>query len=238
MNFEYSYRAFLITSLLFGCLILLFMSIKLSGNPSIQEEYTYDITLVPEEISENVEMASTVHKSTEIETNRAYNEADRFISEIENENKELARTIEEKLQEMEKALEDSRMAKHGELIESSVEVKKRNQLANPKKGTSKETEGESGNRNTTLSYRLVDRKEMYLPNPVYTCYGSGRVVINIEVDKHGNVKNGSYNNSASTTSNQCLIDAAMEYALQARFNAMVSKEKQLGTITYNFPGQE
>ena len=84
---------------------------------------------------------------------------------------------------------------------------------------------------------MKDRKDILLPNPVYTCYGSGKVVINIEVNELGKVIKTTYNKNASTTGNQCLIDSASEYAAKARFNTEAAKIRQLGSITFNFPGQ-
>ena len=93
------------------------------------------------------------------------------------------------------------------------------------------------NRNSTNSYRLVDRTALFFPNPVYTCDGFGKVVISIEVSATGKVTKANYNKRNSTTTNQCLIDKALEYAYLSRFNTAPSKPEQLGTITYNFPGQ-
>lgn len=92
-------------------------------------------------------------------------------------------------------------------------------------------------RNSTVSYRLVDRSALDLPNPVYICDGSGKVVINILVSETGRVLKVNYNEASSTTTNECLIDSALEYAQEAIFSTSSSKPKQLGTITYNFPGQ-
>ncbi|MDH3609921.1 MAG: hypothetical protein OEQ24_11870, partial [Gammaproteobacteria bacterium] len=96
----------------------------------------------------------------------------------------------------------------------------------------------SAKRNTTVSYRLVNRSVLELPNPVYTCDGYGKVVINIEVKETGKVFKANYNSVYSTTSNGCLIDKAIDYAKRARFTTLPNKPKQLGTITYNFPGQQ
>ena len=98
-------------------------------------------------------------------------------------------------------------------------------------------EDEGSNRRTTISYRLKNRKDIDLPNPVYTCSGPGKIVITIEVNARGDVKKCSFNNNASTTNDQCLIDAALEYAAKAKFTADTSRKNQLGTITFNFPGQ-
>ena len=241
MNFQYSYRAFLITSLLTGILVLFLYSLKLSNSQIQLQEETYDVELAPEELllDEN-ELAALVPEETKIETNRAYNEAEKYISSIENENQEISETTEGKLQEMDQAIADSQKKESGNESWTLAELEKKTE----KKLSNSESEKENlavvkgGNHNTTISYRLVDRKDLELPNPVYTCYGSGKIVINIEVDHLGNVKKTSHNKAASTTSNACLIEAALEYSAQARFTMHASRAKQLGTITFNFPGQQ
>jgi hypothetical protein len=84
---------------------------------------------------------------------------------------------------------------------------------------------------------LVDRKAIKLRNPVYTCDRGGKVVITIEVNALGTVVQASYNKNASTTTNGCLIESALNYANQSKFTTSSEKEKQIGTITYLFPGQ-
>ena len=238
MSFNYSYRAFIITSLLTGILVLVLISIKLSGvRPESMDES--HVVMGPEEIIEDKEVIPLPSEKVEIETNRAYNEAEKYISSIENENRNLTETTEGKLQEMEDAMENSKMNVEDGISSEPIktESKSPKELSNSESQKEKVAIVEGGNRNTTISYRLLNRRDMYLPNPVYTCYGSGRVVINIEVDSQGKVKRGSYNQASSSTSNQCLVDAATEYALLAEFTSDASRTKQLGTITFNFPGQ-
>jgi hypothetical protein len=64
------------------------------------------------------------------------------------------------------------------------------------------------------------------------------VIINIEVSATGKVIKCDYNATGSTTTNQCLIDNAISYAKKARFTTNANLPKQLGNITYNFPGQQ
>ncbi len=59
------------------------------------------------------------------------------------------------------------------------------------------------------------------------------MVINIVVDAIGNVTDASFNEKSSGTSNGCLVDNAITYALKAKFNTS-SKADQKGTITYSF----
>lgn len=240
MNFNYSYRAFLITSLLTGCLVLFLFSVKLSKQQEDNEEI-YDVEIAPEDLlPEDMEIAALTPEKVKVETNRAYNEAEKYISSIENENQEITETTEGKLKEMNDAMEESQNSNSTskESITKKPLKKEKSKFSNSKSEKDAQAVVKGGNRNTTISYQLVNRTDMDLPNPVYTCYGSGKVVINIEVNKLGKVFKSSYNKNVSTTSNQCLIDAASKYAQQARFNTDASRTKQLGTITFNFPGQQ
>ncbi|WP_416446263.1 hypothetical protein ACH3O9_08555 [Leeuwenhoekiella sp. A16] len=93
----------------------------------------------------------------------------------------------------------------------------------------------SGSRRSTVTYILNDRDAVKIPNPVYTCDGTGKVVINIEVSDLGRVTKTSYNKKASTTSDGCLVDQALQYAERAFFNKG-DKPTQLGSITFEFQG--
>ncbi len=241
MNFNYSYRAFLITSLLTGCLVLFLFSVKISKQQEENKEDVYDVLIAPEDLlPEDLELAALTPEKVKVETNRAYNEAEKYISSVENENQEITETTEGKLQEMSEAMEESQNSDNGneKSITKKPEKKKKSDFSNSESEKEGQAVVKGGNRNTTISYQLVNRRDIDLPNPVYTCYGSGKVVINVEVNNLGKVIKNSYNKTASTTSNQCLIDAASEYSQQARFNTDASREKQLGTITFNFPGQQ
>src|SRR5690606_41793479 len=89
MNFNYSYRAFLITSLLTGCLVLFLYSMKLSKERVETTQETYDVEMASEELfPEEKEIAALAPEKVKIETNRAYNEAEKFISSVENERSE------------------------------------------------------------------------------------------------------------------------------------------------------
>jgi hypothetical protein len=58
-------------------------------------------------------------------------------------------------------------------------------------------------------------------------------VINIEVDDRGFVTDAGFNASSSGTSNGCLVENAIAYALKARFSTS-ERTLQKGTITYLF----
>ncbi|HLT33621.1 MAG TPA: hypothetical protein VKZ98_07525, partial [Aquaticitalea sp.] len=94
----------------------------------------------------------------------------------------------------------------------------------------------SANRNSSVSYSLKGRKDEHLPPPVYLCEESGKIVINISVNSSGAVTDTSVNRAATTSTNECLIDSALEYANNARFSS-AAHANQIGTITYIFVGK-
>ncbi len=236
MNLNYSYKAFLITTLLVGNLILLLVSVKLNKQQETVEE-TVPVEYAEIFPEEEEEIALTVPvERVEIQTHSAFNEAEKFISEIENSRNEEFQ--EESLPDpmsydFENSGNDTDFGKAQEKLE---EVKDKLEQAAAKK--KKLQPSKSVNRKTTISYRLVDRKSVELLNPVYTCDSGGKIVITIEVNGLGEVVKADYNPTLSTTTNVCLIDAALEYAKGSLFNTKVDKPRQLGTISYLFPGQE
>ena len=241
MNFNYSYRAFLITSLLFGILFLILFGIRLKGKQQ-EEEAAYDIEYALEELlsEEEKEESEENPELVEIETNRAFNEAEKFISKLEKERGENAEeTLENKLNQIDEAIDNAAPYGDETAINKSKELlAKKESLTQNNDKEPDPTASNSSSRKTTISYRLVDRKAIQLPNPVYTCEGGGKIVLNIEVNELGRVIKAVYNKTRSTTTNGCLIDSAIDYANESRFTTKAGKEKQLGTISYNFPGQQ
>lgn len=231
MKFNYSYRAFLIACLLVGNLVVLLISIKLQDYPD-EEVAEYDIEYLDVlEEEEDTEEETAQTSRTDIRTNRAYNADARFIAEAENQRQQIDESTQSKLDEMNQAIE-----KGGEDYDSrAAEVKK---IKESLKGEESNFQDQNVERNTTLSYQLKDRRAIALPNPVYICEGHGKIVITIVVDSKGEIVDADYNSTLSTTTNQCLIDSALEYARRSIFSEETSKERQMGTISYNFPGQD
>ena len=96
---------------------------------------------------------------------------------------------------------------------------------------------DASNKNSTISFSLVDREKVHIPPPIYLCEASGKIVISITVDSAGNVIDAQYNN-ASSSNNGCLVEHAIEYAKASTFSASSKRsEPQLGTITFLFRGK-
>ena len=231
MNFDYSYRAVIITCLLFGSLFLILYSAKL-GKGFPVDESTHDIEYNDEFPLPEDELASLNSEDLNIETNKAYNEAEKFISELEaSEN-----TIDEKIAQLDAAIDDTEFGSDEGLKEAREKLRETREIARRQRSANMQAGG-SGNRNTTISYDLENRRDLIIPNPVYTCDAGGTIVINIQVNALGKVTKTSFNKKASSTQNGCLIESAEIYAKKARFNTAPRVENQKGTITYNFPGQ-
>ena len=237
MNIQYSYRAFIITCLLFAIFFLALYSWKLGEgqepfNPKYDIEYVESETIIP--LEELEQLAFSEAEQTQIETNRAFNEAEQFLNEG---NEDTDENISEKLAELDAAITEGLTNNSDAGIKAAKEKMRETFETSLKEETAKKSSSNGNNRKTTISYRLIDRKALDLPNPVYTCEGGGKIVISIEVSELGTVTKASYNKGLSSTTNGCLIDSALEYAYQARFTTLAGKNDQLGTISYNFPGQ-
>ncbi len=91
---------------------------------------------------------------------------------------------------------------------------------------------------TRIYYDLQGRNHTYLPIPIYMCEGSGKVVLQIEVNQKGQVENASIMEGESTTRDECLIETALQTALISRFEANDNAPRiQKGTLTYLFVAQ-
>ena len=232
MNFNYSYKAFVITILLLGSLYLLFYFVTLSSNHIVPEE-EFEIEYAIEELILDENIAEVTKGKIKIETHQVYSEAEEFIKESEANRKENSEAIEDKLSEINDAISDSKSERIAISPEKKIEKKKDTKSINLES-----TLATTNNSKSTNSYRLINRKVIEFPNPVYICESFGKVVLQIEVNANGYVIMTSVNKNTSTTTNLCLIESAIDYAKKARFTKDKNKPSQMGSITYVFPGQE
>lgn len=91
------------------------------------------------------------------------------------------------------------------------------------------------NANSSVTYSLSGRQIQDHDTPRYLCEISGKMVINITVNSEG-VVTDAYVNTSSTSSNECLIEHALEYAKAVTFDSS-SRTSQLGSITFYFKGK-
>lgn len=84
-------------------------------------------------------------------------------------------------------------------------------------------------------WKLAGRVPKALPHPEYNVQEEGRVVVEINVDKHGNVIAAKAGVKGSTTTNDYLLKRAQKAAMAAKFNPDPNgAEVQIGTIVYDF----
>lgn len=235
------YLSFLITFFSMSIVILSLYNIHLGAKE--EEEYVVELAMLEEdeeleEMQKEEEQQPT--QQQEIKSHMAYNEKAKPTYG----NPEPLKTLEEL---MEEAKSDAESDPNSKLISSEngyaaslKELAKKRQEAKQKLGEKDAKKDEVSHnlakRKTSISFSLVKRSAYDLPPPTYTCIEGGKVVINIIVDNLGNVIDAEFNKKSSGTSNGCLVDNAIEYALQSKFSNS-SKEKQKGTITYLFQGK-
>jgi hypothetical protein len=141
--------------------------------------------------------------------------------------------------DLEKQFFEEWAATHGDPTASKADIEDKKEDKNPKERVDKnniKTEGSNAVAGAVMvSFNLLNRKAFSLPKPGYTCNSSGTVVIDIKVDKSGEVKSASVNPSASSGADECMISKALRYAEKSRFNlGNDAPSSQSGTITYKF----
>ncbi|RIV44094.1 hypothetical protein [Flagellimonas pelagia] len=236
MNLNRSQLSLIITFFSMSIVVLLLFSIHLGGMK--EDEYVIEMSLADEDIEKLIEeeekqLEELAANNDPIKSHMAFNETAKPTIG----NPEPLKTLEELMEE--RAM-NSETGEPGEDTAFSDQLKKLKAERDEKKQKLGERDAQKEEftnylkeRRTSISFSLVDRNSYYLPPPIYTCIEGGKVVINIKVDANGYVTEADFNDKSSGTSNGCLVDNAIKYALQARFSAS-SKSEQIGTITYLF----
>ncbi|MDB2607052.1 energy transducer TonB [Zobellia sp.] len=212
------------------------------GKEEEQDDYVVEMMMeedIAELLEEKEELKQEIEKADPIKSHMAYNET----AKPSYGNPEPLKTLEELLAEKmaaENSDDPNELLSDSEYAERVKELKKKRQEAKQmlgeKEAQKKEFTNNLAKRRTSVSYSLVNRSNYRLPPPIYTCIVGGKVVVNIQVDATGNVVDADYNAKSSGTTNGCLIDNAIAYALKAKFSSG-EKSVQKGTITYLFQGK-
>lgn len=247
MNLLAQHKALIITLLLAGTVVLSVFNIHLSRSLEAIAETYYEIEPEPEIINEEKELEEQAISNSK-QTNLAFNETEQFedldddyldkIKEHYDKYAKATETKKETQQEVKDEQTSEELSAYNK-INNLLAAKNKNKQSTASNGNNSSEEisiGQGANRNSTMSYSLVGRSHKFLPTPIYLCQKAGRIIINITVNHLGNVINTSVNGSSSST-NECLLDHALEYAQNARFSADASKPTQIGTITFDFKGK-
>jgi hypothetical protein len=95
--------------------------------------------------------------------------------------------------------------------------------------------GGSGGGTGGSGYLLGNRKALSKPEPKYTCNESGKVVVEVSVDRNGNTINATAGIKGTTNTAKCLLDQARIAAMNTKWDASSDAPiKQIGKIVYNF----
>ncbi len=237
MDFFDRHKALIITCLFCSVLLLALYNFNLSQNIAKERELLVDLEnfeieepVEPEE--EEPEPEETPQTNRQIEqTHQAYNENQE--SRDQNFDNQLQEIFEKNSAEQVEATDADSDAGSGTFNyqRQEKEVKKRSDGNRTSENVSTKTGGID---NSSISFSLVGRTARSIPNPIYTCDRSGKVVVNITVNADGRVRSTSINKGSSSTSNECLTEQAMQYASQAVFSSLPGRDSQPGTITYRF----
>ena len=236
MDFFDRHKALIITSLLFSVIILALYTFNLSNNNQKTRELLVDLENFraeqPEEEEPKPEKMPEATTRPTTQTHQAFNENTQARNE--NFDQQLQEIFEKNSAAQEETSTDESASSTGTYSmrsSASEETKKRSDGDRQTEKTSTQTGGMD---RSSITYNLVGRTAVDLPNPIYTCDRSGKVVVNITVNEQGRVLTTSINKGSSTTSNECLAEQALQYAAQAVFSSQAGRKSQPGTITYNF----
>ena len=241
MNISPQDKALLITFSGASMLVLAFFFLGFAPFKNKIPEEFYEIPLVDEapEVPEEPPLTQSPQVKEQlshqaVNSSRLQREANRFFNQ-EDEVREAIQSESSADKSPEENSAEEGISNYEERIAALQQKREENNTAEDEAVETEAKGSSSSNRRTTISYNLIDRNSIKIPNPVYTCDATGKVVINIEVGDLGNVIKTSFNKASSTTTNGCLIDQALKYAGHAIFNS-ASRESQLGTITFEFQG--
>lgn len=236
MDFFDRHKALIITLLFFAVLFLGLYNFNLSNSIQKERELLVDlenfkVEEVVEEKEEPEEMVEAKPREN-IATHQAFNQNQE--ARDANFNEQLNEIFQKNsAAQLESSNEDASSSVGGYNLASTKKKEPAKQSDGNK--TSETISAQKGGIDrSSISYSLKGRTAIDIPNPIYTCDRSGKVVINITVNENGRVISTSVNKGSSSTNNECLTDQAEEYANQAYFSAMPGRSSQPGTITYNF----
>ncbi len=216
--------------------VLLLYNIHLGGVK--EDEYVIEMSLADEDIEKLIEeeerkLEELAANSDPIKSHMALNETAKPTIGSPEPLKTLEELLEERALNSEtgEAADDAGFADQLKQLKAQRDEKK--QKLGERDAQKEEFTNYLKDKRTSISFSLIERNAYSLPPPIYTCIEGGKVVINIKVDANGYVTEADFNDKSSGTSNGCLVDNAITYALKARFSPS-TKNEQIGTITYLF----
>ena len=241
MTLNNSQKALAITLLITGTLVLSVLNIGAYKRSTAVAETLYQLEVI-EDVSIPDKAEDIILKNNPKATNKAYNTSENYkhysqaykpISPPEdytNPKLETYKNSPKSDASSEKSNGNAVISEQTLTSFNSV-----NEVLNKQSQNKSAKQSNVANTNSSVYFSLKGRTDVSLPIPVYLCNAEGKIVINIIVNKSGNVID-TYVNNASTSSNLCLQEHALQYAKEAKFNTS-NKAKQIGSITFEFKGK-
>lgn len=236
MDFFEKHKALIITVLLMSVLLLGMYNIHVSNSNEKVRETLIELNQLrpepePKEKVQPEQEPKPAQPDPEFETHQAFNQNQE--ENQKNLESRLDEIFEKNSASQEASEEDINPTQGEQIIESSLEKEKR-EASHGNQSSTKTSTQKGTLRNSSIAFSLVGRTAVDIPNPIYTCDTPGKIVVNIVVNQNGEVIDTSINKNSSTSSNECLIEQALDYANRALFSRFPGKNAQPGTITYNF----
>ncbi|WP_418602234.1 energy transducer TonB family protein [Hwangdonia sp.] len=237
LNLTNQHKALLITLLLAGTVVLSIFNLSLKKQSAFMSESYYEMEPEEELTEEEIKILEALENlnASKAETNNAYNETSN--------NKQFAQAYKPIAPPEDYVPKNSSVPEQNDAFKKAYESTDDSKLNTEELSSFskvndllKKQQDEGANTKSTISFSLVNRKKVYIPIPIYLCEIGGKIVINITVNAQGDVTDA-YVNSSSSTSNECLVEHALEYAKNAQFSSDASKKSQIGSITFNFIGK-
>ncbi|MDT0558600.1 energy transducer TonB [Ichthyenterobacterium sp. W332] len=236
------HKALIITVLLTGTLVFALFSVHLTRHNAFISESYYEVEPETEAEKEQRLLEELAYKLPQ--TNSALNEDQEFADMMKN----FKSINENDFEKTTRAIEEARETENTDVLESSTtNTSQGNYAINKEEKSSfqkvkdrlamhtQDASKKKTNANSTMSYSLKGRTIQDYDTPRYLCEVSGKMVINITVNSQGKVTDA-YVNSSSTSTNECLVEHALDYAKIVSFDS-ASNPSQLGSITFYFKGK-
>lgn len=238
MGFFDRHKALVITILSMLLLLLLLFNISLNSSKdnfagTIIDLEHLELEQEVESSSEEAQIEPRESNKSSVRTHQAFNQEQE--ARDQNFQQRLEEIFERNSAQQDASESDTRSSQDADysLDTNSEQQQERSDGDNTNTRLSQQT---GSLQNSSISFSLVGRAARTIPNPVYTCSATGKIVVNIRVNDRGEVYNTSINKASSTSTNQCLEERALEYAAQAQFSEVPGRNSQIGTITYHFQG--
>lgn len=242
----YAHRnALMVTVIVYLVLAISFVTVRivLERQQHESEIYYFDpeeFERLQEELERAQELNRMLNEMQEAEgpvQNRVSNEnAEDTGEEFRNDKGLDAREIFDRAEAAQQAMRDNRSRQQRGEQEIQDMIDNHNRSGAEEDGKEPASSRVEGNVMVSYSLSAPVRSAVYLYKPAYKCQGGGTVVVEITVNRNGDVTAATV--KSATRDDYCMTTTATDAALQSRFNIDPSApEKQIGTITYQFVAQ-